>query len=173
MNSFPSPVIRHYLLEETPPLTRSFSSHHWLLSEAQLSPYLSVPWKCCSFSAGTFTENKQPTASRCQNCQMTQAICVGFPPGAGFPNRLAVQACGSNRANLYLNPGGDCSRRLTRWNGGPETEYSHLIHFLNPIALLVKPCKEISPRVGLTSGSNPASPLSREMNILTTRQPAI
>lgn len=49
----------------------------------------------------------------------------------------------------------------------PEAESSHPIP-LNPIALLVKSCKETSSHVGLTSGPNPA-PLptwcrSHEMN---------
>lgn len=120
------------------------------------------------FDVDMFAESKQPTALRRQSGETTQTVSclhLEWVISTILWSRLVVTIVSVHTWTHWR----DCSVGLQRWSRGQETEYRHLIRFLNPIALLVKSRKEMSPHIGLTAGINRAPPtrcLSHEMNSL-------
>lgn len=119
-----------------------------------------------SFEVDAFTESKQPTALKRQAWQMTQTNCVAFPLGMSNATGFVVKARGGDRRNSYLSAGVIAARV---WQGetGTRNGKQSSDTLVNPIALLVKSRKEMSPHIGLTAGINRAPKLlcaSHEMN---------
>ena len=119
------------------------------------------------FEVDMFAESKQPAALKQRTWQTTLTDCVMFPLGMSNVNSLVVKACGFR--SLTSVPERAEVIALSVWQGeaAARSRISSSDTLLNPIALLVKSCNEMSPHIGLTTGITRAPPawcLSNEMN---------